>query len=53
MFFTLGGYAGRQQKLTGDLFEGSRFHRTLSELPIQKNYRWSLGFALSYRVPGE
>lgn len=51
MFFTVGGFAGRQQKLSGGLFEGFAVPATVDELPIQKNYRWSLGFALSYRLP--
>jgi hypothetical protein len=51
MFFTFGGYAGKQQKLTGGLFEGFAVPSTVDELPIQKNYRWHLGFAVSYRVP--
>jgi len=51
LFFTFGGYAGRQQKLTGGLFEGFAIPSTVTDLPIQKNYRWSFGFALSYQLP--
>jgi hypothetical protein len=51
MFFTAGGYAGRQQKLVGNLFEGFAVPATVTDLPIQKNYRWNFGFALSYRIP--
>ncbi len=51
MFFTFGAYAGRQQKLTGGLFEGFAVPSTVTDLPIQKNYRWSFGFALSYQLP--
>jgi hypothetical protein len=51
MFFTVGGYAGKQQKLTGGLFEGFAVPTSVDELPIQKNYRWHLGFAVSYRLP--
>ncbi len=51
LFFTFGGYAGRQQKLTGGLFEGFAVPSTVTDLPIQKNYRWSFGFALSYQLP--
>jgi len=51
LYFTFGGYAGRQQKLGGGLFEGFAVPATVSELPIEKNYRWNFGFALSYRIP--
>lgn len=51
MFFTFGGYAGKQQKLAGDLFEGLALPSGVSEIPVEKNYRWSFGFALSYRIP--
>lgn len=51
MFFTVGGYAGRQQKLVGNLFEGFAVPSTVTDLPIQKNYRWNFGFALSYKIP--
>ncbi len=51
LFLTVGGFAGRQQKLGGGLFEGFAVPSTVDELPIQKNYRWSLGFAMSYRLP--
>ena len=52
MFFTVGGYAGKQQKLAGDFYEGLAVPSTVDELPIQKDYRWNIGFALSYRIPG-
>jgi hypothetical protein len=51
MFFTFGGYAGKQQKLAGNLFEGLALPSGVSEIPVEKNYRWSVGFALSYRIP--
>jgi hypothetical protein len=51
MFFTFGGYAGKQQKLAGNLFEGLALPSGVSEIPVEKNYRWSFGFALSYRIP--
>ncbi|HYP28673.1 MAG TPA: Ig domain-containing protein [Blastocatellia bacterium] len=51
IFFTLGGYAGRQQKLEGRFFEGQAAPPDLGELPIRKDYRWSVGFALTYRLP--
>jgi len=51
MFFTFGGYAGRQQKLAGGLFEGFALPEGVDEIPIEKNYRWNIGFSLSYRLP--
>jgi hypothetical protein len=51
LFLTVGGYAGRQQKLGGGLYEGFAVPSTVSELPIEKNYHWDFGFALSYRIP--
>jgi hypothetical protein len=51
MFFTFGGYAGKQQKLAGNLFEGLALPSGVSEIPVEKNYRWSFGFGLSYRIP--
>jgi len=50
MFFTFGGYAGKQQKLAGNLFEGLALPAGVDEIPVEKNYRWSFGFALSYRI---
>lgn len=51
IFFTVGGYAGKQQKLEGDLFRGAAVPSTVSELPIRKDYRWSFGFGITYRLP--
>jgi hypothetical protein len=51
MFFTFGGYAGKQQKLAGNLFEGLALPSGVTEIPVEKNYRWSAGFAISYRIP--
>lgn len=51
MFFTVGGYAGRQQRLAGNLFEGFALPAEVDEIPIEKNYRWNVGFSLSYRIP--
>jgi hypothetical protein len=49
MFFTLGGYAGKQQRLAGDLFLGAKLPGTT--VPVQKDYRWGLGFSFTYKVP--
>lgn len=49
MFFTLGGYVGKQQSLAGDLFLGAKLPGTT--VPVQKGYRWGLGFSFTYKVP--
>jgi hypothetical protein len=48
-FFTFGGYAGRVQKLAGDLFEGAKLPGT--DVPVHKSYKWSPGFSFTYRIP--
>ena len=48
MFFTFGGYAGKQQKLAGDLFEGSPID---GDIPVRKNYKWGFGFSFTYKIP--
>jgi hypothetical protein len=48
MFFTFGGYAGKQQKLAGDLFEGAKVD---GDIPVRKDYKWGLGFAFTYKIP--
>ncbi|MEK6407786.1 MAG: hypothetical protein AABN34_12550 [Acidobacteriota bacterium] len=51
LFFTAGGYAGKQQRLEGDFFRGMAAPASLGELPIRKDYRWGFSFAISYRIP--
>jgi hypothetical protein len=51
LFFTVGGYAGKQQRLEGDFFRGMEAPASLGELPIRKDYRWGFSFAISYRIP--
>jgi hypothetical protein len=48
MFFTFGGYAGKQQKLAGNLFEGAKIE---GEIPVRKDYKWGLGFSFTYKIP--
>ena len=48
MFLTFGGYAGKQQKLAGDLFEGSPID---GDIPVRKNYKWGFGFSFTYKIP--
>jgi hypothetical protein len=48
-FFTFGAYAGRQQKLAGDLFVGARLND--KEIPVNKEYKWAPAFAFTYRIP--
>jgi hypothetical protein len=49
MFFTFGGYAGRQQKLAGDAFVGAKLAD--GEVPVRKDYVWKPGFSFTYRLP--
>ena len=49
MFFTVGGYAGKQQQLAGDLFLGAKLPET--SVPVRKDYKWGLGFSFTYKVP--
>lgn len=48
MFFTFGGYAGKQQKLAGDLFEGAPVD---GDVPVRKDYKWGWAFSFSYKIP--
>ncbi len=48
MFLTFGGYAGKQQRLAGDLFEGSPID---GDIPVRKNYKWGFGFSFTYKIP--
>ncbi len=48
MFFTFGGYAGKQQKLAGDLFDGAAIE---GDIPVRKDYKWGFGFSFTYRLP--
>lgn len=49
MFFTFGGYAGRQQRLAGDLFLGAKLDG--DDVPVRKEYRWAPAFSFTYRIP--
>jgi|GEM_PF-2459397 len=49
MFFTFGGYAGKQQRLAGDLFLGARLPD--SDVPVINSYTWKPGFSFTYRIP--
>jgi hypothetical protein len=48
MFFTFGGYAGKQQKLAGDLFLGAPVD---GDFAVRKDYKWSWGFSFTYKIP--
>jgi hypothetical protein len=48
MFFTFGGYAGKQQKLAGDLYLGAPVD---GDFAVRKDYKWSWGFSFTYRIP--
>jgi hypothetical protein len=51
VFLTFGGYAGRQQKLAGDLFLNARLPDGTDTIPIRKEFQWKPGFAFTYRFP--
>jgi len=48
MFFTFGGYAGKQQKLAGDLYLGAPVD---GDFAVRKDYKWSWGFSFTYKIP--
>lgn len=48
MFFTVGGYAGKQQQLAGDLFLSAKLPGT--SVPVQKDYKWGLGFSFTFKI---
>jgi len=48
MFFTFGGYAGKQQKLAGDLYQGAPVE---GDFAVRKEYKWSWGFSFTYKIP--
>jgi hypothetical protein len=50
LFFTGGGYLGKQQSLEGNLAVGSQVPADLAEIPIRKNNRWGFGFAITYKI---
>ena len=49
VFLTFGGYAGKQQKLAGDLFVGARLGDNAVE--VKKQFEWKPGFSFTYRIP--
>ena len=48
LFFTFGGYAGKQQKLAGDLYQGAPVE---GDFAVRKDYKWSWGFSFTYKIP--
>jgi hypothetical protein len=53
LLLTAGAYAGRQQKLTGGLFVNEAIPSNLTgDIPTQSNYAVSVGFSVSWRIPG-
>ena len=50
IMFTAGAYAGKQQKIAGDLFVNAPLSSGLS-LTTQKEYHFKPGIAFSYRLP--
>lgn len=51
LFLTVGGYAGKQQVLGGDLFLNAKLPDGVTELPVRKEFHWKPGFSLTYRFP--
>lgn len=49
MFLTLGGYVGKQSKLSGDLYPGRAVTDTQT-ITVQSNYRWNFGAAITYKI---
>jgi len=53
LLLTAGAYAGRQQKLTGGLFVNEALPSNVTgDVPTQSNYAFSMGFSISWRIPG-
>ena len=51
LFFTAGTYAGKQQRLAGDLFLNAKLPDNQSDIPVMKEFHWKPGFAITYRFP--
>jgi hypothetical protein len=51
LFFTTGTYAGKQQRLAGDLFLNAKLPDNQSTIPVTKEFHWKPGFAITYRFP--
>jgi hypothetical protein len=49
LFLTFGAYAGKQQRLAGDLFEGAAIEG--DTIPVRKEYKWGFGFSLTFKIP--
>jgi hypothetical protein len=50
LFFTFGGYAGRQKQLEGNLVLGQELPKEFSdEIPTSTHLVWKPGFALTYK----
>jgi hypothetical protein len=50
LLFTAGAYAGRQQRLGGDIFINEKLPQGGS-ITIQQEYTFKPGFAFTYRIP--
>lgn len=49
LFLTVGGYAGRVQRLADNLYLGQPV-QAATEITIQKNYCWHFGAAITYKI---
>lgn len=50
LFFTVGAYAGTQQRLLGGLSVNSTTTLAAANLPVAKEYHWNVGFAIAWKV---
>lgn len=49
LFFTFGTFAGKQQRLAGDLFLGGKLNSE-QEVGVERRYIWKPAFAFSYDI---
>ena len=50
LLLTIGAYAGKQQRLLGGLHVGDTTNLSAANLPIAKEYHWSVAFAISWKL---
>jgi hypothetical protein len=50
LFITIGAYGGRVQTLEGGFEVGDKVPADIAEIPVQKDLRWALGFAATYKL---
>jgi hypothetical protein len=50
LFLTVGAYGGRVQNLEGGFEVGEKVPADVAEIPVRKDLRWALGFAVTYKL---